>query len=206
MNTRQKKQYNEFWDKVSKEVAERNEVHSSNVKMLSYRTASMKGITARAIVEAHDGEVARKKKAEAIGRTIAAVYLMLTECMDLVNEVEFSMNSEYKSMYDFKGAVRKMETGFDEFHNIVKPLMSVSEMERFKDDLNCLDANVRDWANIQGSVKMVVNPEEKKKQQKQRIFNIHHDFIATLTDYKDEYGVYDYKELMEEIKERDKKD
>lgn len=206
MNTRQKQQYNEFWDKVSKEVADRNEVHSSDVKMLSYRTASMKGITARAIVEAHDGEVARRKKSEAIGRTIAAVYLMLTECMDLVNEVEFSMNSEYKARYDFKSAIRKMETGFDEFHDIVKPLMSVSEMERFKDDLACLDANVRDWANIQGSVRMVVNQEEKKKQQKQRIFNIHHDFIATLTNYKDEYGVDDYKELMDEIKERDKKD
>lgn len=167
----------------------------------SIREVARKGWSFKAIQEAHDGEIAMKKKSQRLGRLLGVTYLLITEAIQLVDESELMMDRSFRQSHDFKRGVKLMNNGFDMFYHSVRDHISPQEMARFKDDLQCFDTNVRSWANLEGY--KVSTKEDEKTSCHDRIVNLHKEFISKLFDYKDLCGEDGCKAIMKELKELD---
>ena len=165
----------------------------------SIREVARKGWSFKAIQEAHDGEIAMRKKSQRLGRLLGVTYLLITEAIQLIDESEMMMDREFRQSHDFKLGIRTMNKGFDLFYESIKKHISAKEMSRFKDDLECFDTNVRSWANLEGY--KASTKEDEKTSCHDRIVNLHKEFITKLFDYKELCGDDGCKAIMKELKE-----
>lgn len=196
-----------IWDDIARRVAERNEIKTNgNGKAgqfmpMSYPEMYKKGISMqvyKAIQEAHDGEEAIKRKSERLGRILGVSYLLLTECIQLVDEAELMMDKQFRMKAGFAHAVKGMNKSFDEFYNSIVGHISPEEMKRFSQDLEKLDENIRSWAELEGY--KVATEEDKRKSLRARALNLHLDFIEVCNEMRERFGAKELQSFMDELK------
>lgn len=164
----------------------------------TFRQMGIKGQCARAIQEAHDGEVAIKNKTERLGRILGVSYLMMTEAMQLIDESEHMMSRELRDELGLKVCLNKMNIAFDEYCARMKDHMSADAFVKFHDDLEAFDTNVRSFADIAGY--RTETKEDRRKSFEERAINLHLDFIDKMLQIQEEFGSDAVKALMERIK------
>lgn len=177
-----------FWAKVSEEVRRQaEEKHSSEVKMPTIKQLGMRGACYNVIREAVQGEKASKMRSERFGRAYAVIYLLLTEALDLCEEVEMGVDREFLQKHSIKVPIKKMQIGFEECYNILRPIMSAKEMKQYNIQLSVFDENVRSWARLEG-YKTIPTNEQIKENAEKRLLNLHLDFLDKLTEYQELFG------------------
>ena len=192
------------WDDISKRVAQANGLNEKKVeplKQMSYPEMYKKGISMqvyKAIREAHDGEVAIRKKSERLGRILGVSYLMLTEVMQLIDEAELMMDKQFRMRSGFAHAVKGINKNFDEFYRNIVGHILPSEMKKFSADLEKLDDNVRSWADLAGYKQ--ATEEDERKSIHARAINLHLDFLDKCDELRTRFGQDALKSLMAEIK------
>lgn len=192
--------YTPTWSKMVTAAA--NQKPIPEPKMPSIRQMGIKGQCAKAIQEAYSGEKARKEATERLGRILGMSYLMLTECMQLIDEAEHMMERTLRDKMHLGVSLRKMNLAFDEFADRMKEHISASHMVKFREDLEAFDANVRTFADLGGY--RVETKEDRRKMHLDRAKNLHLDFIDKMLQIREEFGEQAVNELMETLKEIDK--
>lgn len=192
------------WDDIAKRVAQANGLNEKKVeplKQMSYPEMYKKGISMqvyKAIREAHDGEVAIRKKSERLGRILGVSYLMLTEVMQLIDEAELMMDKQFRMRSGFAHAVKGINKNFDEFYRNIVGHISHEEMKKFSADLEKLDENVRSWADLAGYRQ--ATEEDERKSIHARAINLHLDFLDKCDELRTRFGQDALASLMAEIK------
>lgn len=192
------------WDDIAKRVAQANGLNEKKVeplKQMSYPEMYKKGISMqvyKAIQEAHDGEVAIRKKSERLGRILGVSYLMLTEVMQLIDEAELMMDKQFRMRSGFAHAVKGINKSFDEFYRNIVGHISPEEMKKFSADLEKLDENVRSWADLAGYRQ--ATEEDERKSIHARAINLHLDFLDKCDELRTRFGQDALASLMTEIK------
>ena len=195
-----------IWDDIAKRVAESNGLSAKkdekpSFKEMSYPEMYKKGISMqvyKAIQEAHDGEEAIKRKSERLGRILGVSYLLLTECIQLVDEAELMMDKQFRMKSGFAHAVKGINKSFDEFYRNIVGHISPDEMKRFSQDLEKLDENVRSWAELEGY--KVATEEDKRKSIRARALNLHLDFLDKCNEMRERFGEKELQSFMDELK------
>ena len=195
-----------IWDDIAKRVAESNGLSAKkdekpSFKEMSYPEMYKKGISMqvyKAIQEAHDGEEAIKRKSERLGRLLGVSYLLLTECIQLVDEAELMMDKQFRMKSGFAHAVKGINKSFDEFYRNIVGHISPEEMKRFSQDLEKLDENVRSWAELEGY--KVATEEDKRKSIRARALNLHLDFLDKCNEMRERFGEKELQSFMDELK------
>lgn len=195
-----------IWDDIAKRVAESNGLSAKknekpSFKEMSYPEMYKKGISVqvyKAIQEAHDGEEAIKRKSERLGRILGVSYLLLTECIQLVDEAELMMDKQFRMKSGFAHAVKGINKSFDEFYRNIVGHISPEEMKRFSQDLEKLDENVRSWAELEGY--KVATEEDKRKSIRDRAMNLHLDFLDKCNEMRERFGEKELQSFMDELK------
>lgn len=167
-------------------------------KMPSFRQMGIKGQCYKAIVEAHDGDMAIKAKTERLGRLLGMSYLLMTEAMQLIDESEHMMDRNMREKLGLKVSLNKMNLAFDQYCDAMRDHISAKNMVKFKEDLKAFDVNVRSFANLAGY--RVETKEDRKKSMEERAINLHLDFIDKMLELQSEFGEDAVKSLMERIK------
>lgn len=208
----EKRKHDPIWDDIAKRVAESNGLSAKkeekpSFKEMSYPEMYKRGISMqvyKAIQEAHDGEEAIKRKTERLGRILGVSYLLLTECIQLVDEAELMLSKDFRSKAGFSHAVKGINKSFDEFYRAIVGHISPQEMKRFSQDLEKLDENVRSWAELEGY--KVATEDDKRKSIRDRAMNLHLDFLDKCKEMRERYGDDELKSFMDELKAREDSD
>lgn len=194
-----KSQYQPAWETMAR--AAMNQKTREIPKMPSFREMGIKGQCAKAIVEAHDGAKAMKAKEERLGRLLGMSYLLMTEAIQLIDESELMMDRELRMDLGFKVVLNKINLAFDEYCKKMKEHISAEKMVEFCEDIKAFDANVREYAHLEGYKS--ATESDIKEAMILRIKNLHKEITNKGTEFKDRFGKDELTALFEEIKKED---
>lgn len=165
---------------------------SANV---SVKQAYRKGLSYNAVVQAYENEQAFEERNKRCSRLMSMTHLLLSEAMLLTDEFESMMSKSVKETKSFKPAVKKMNFGFEMLRRSFEPLVSTHEWKNFHDDFEAFDANVRQYAKLSGWKE--TTKEDEIKTLRERIINLHKEFVADLVEYREKAGDEQARELLD---------
>ena len=162
---------------------------------VSIRNAYKKGIPYKICVDAYENEKAVEERNRRLGRLLSMTHLLLSEAMLLTDEFESMMSKSVKETKSFKPAVKKMNFGFEMWRRSFEPLVASHEWKNFHDDFDAFDANVRQYAKLSGWKE--TTKEDEIKTLRERIINLHKEFVSDLVEYREKAGEEQARELLD---------
>lgn len=164
-------------------------------KIPSIRNAYKRGIPYNICVDAYENEKAVEDRNKRLGRLLSITHLLLSEAMLLTDEFESMMSKSAKEKGGFKHAVKKMNFGFELWRKGFEPLVASHEWKNFHDDFEAFDANVRSYAKLAGWKEPT--KEDEIANLKDRIINLHEEFVQDLMEYREKAGTEEARELLD---------
>ncbi len=194
----------EIQEKMEKDYNEKNRARVCEVPQ-SLKKAYAKGVTYKAIAESEKNE----EKCRRIGRAVGLIYLLLSEAIHLIDEVESMLAPSFANKYGFKHLIKMINKPFDEFCKRMGSLMNPQEVKRFNSDFEAFDANCRHFANLDGWKES--SEEDIIKGLHERFLNLHGEITEVGKEYVNRLAKGDSKKaieiknsLMAELREMDK--
>lgn len=169
----------------------------------SFRQMGIKGVSAKAIIEAVDGEKAMKKKQERLGRLLGMAYLLETQAISFVDEAEHMLDRQAKQNLNIMTPLKRINLEFDKFCDAMREHMSPQSFVRFREDIEAFDANCRAFADLAGYRQET--KEDRLEGFRKRAMNLHLDLTDKLMQIREEFGEAEVVRLMETIKTADAK-
>lgn len=162
---------------------------------VSVKQAYKSGLSYNAVVQAYENEQAFEERNKRCSRLMSMTHLLLSEAMLLTDEFESMMAKNVRETKSFKPAVKKMNFGFEMWRRSFEPLVSTKEWKNFHDDFEAFDANVRQYAKLSGWKE--TTKEDEIKTLRERIINLHKEFVSDLVEYREKAGEEQARELLD---------